>query len=150
MNKLSKEQINDIAQNIDCGQKSFWNSRTFEILTLPDFDTQDASDFEDLYAEDLQKLEKNASDFHEIERPGSSDSFRFMEEFAENLPSKLQLKARLFNALSQRNPFRFFKYEVDNSGPYRQAWFDFKQQKLEEWVEMKFEQIVEELDDAQG
>jgi hypothetical protein len=30
---------------------------------------------------------------------------------------------------------------VDNSGPYRQKWFDFKTLRLIEWVENKLDEI---------
>lgn len=32
-------------------------------------------------------------------------------------------------SFKQAEPFQNFKYEIDNSGEYRQQWFDFKQER---------------------
>jgi hypothetical protein len=45
------------------------------------------------------------------------------------------LQEKLFNALNRKHPFREFKFVIDNSGEYRNAWFDFKNKQYFEWVE---------------
>ncbi len=62
----------------------------------------------------------------------SRESFIHMEQFTEQLPDKI-FANKLFNALKRKKPFANFKYLVDNS-PYRQDWFDFRQQRLEQYV----------------
>jgi hypothetical protein len=64
-----------------------------------------------------------------------------MEQFTETLPDSNSLKNRLINALNKRKPFREFKFVIDNSGDYREQWFDFKKQKLEEWVREKIDRL---------
>jgi hypothetical protein len=63
-----------------------------------------------------------------------------MEAFADQLPNKLDLKSKLFQALERNKPFREFKFIIDNSD-YREEWFAFKNLKLQEWVEEKIEEI---------
>lgn len=43
--------------------------------------------------------------------------------------------------LNRSKPFSNFKWIIDNSGDYRQKWFDFKNQKYIEWVEEKISEL---------
>jgi len=61
-----------------------------------------------------------------MERPQSSESIEIMEEFMNQLADNNKLKDRLINVLNRKKPFREFKFEIDNSGIYRQQWFDIK------------------------
>ena len=61
-----------------------------------------------------------------------------MADFAENVDS-IKLRESLINALNKKHPFQNFKWIIDNSGPYRQKWFDFKNQRLIEWVKDQLE-----------
>jgi hypothetical protein len=56
-----------------------------------------------------------------------------MQNFIEIIKNE-RLCDKLDQALSRPKPIRNFKFEVDNSGPYRQKWFDFKKQQLIEWA----------------
>jgi hypothetical protein len=91
------------------------------------------------WEEEYDKINSDQTEFKEIEKPYSRDSFNIMAEFAETLPDHLRLKSRLIDALNKRKPFREFKYVIDNSGEYRQKWFDFKDEKLREWVKERIE-----------
>ena len=55
-----------------------------------------------------------------------------MEEFVEEVPDG-KFQNELINALNRKRPFANFKHLVENS-EYRQNWFDFKQNYLEEHV----------------
>lgn len=66
----------------------------------------------------------------------------FMEDFADELPDNTRIKVTLIEALNKRKPFREFKYEIDNSGDYRQLWFDFKNQKMIEYVKDRIDYII--------
>ncbi len=65
-----------------------------------------------------------------------------MADFAEQLDDSNKLKTKLINALNKRKPFREFKFVIDNSGEYRQKWFDFKNEQLQQWVKDKFEETI--------
>ena len=79
-----------------------------------------------------------------IDPPESSESFAFMEDFVSEVDDK-DLKSRLINALRNRSPFANFKNQIDNS-KYREQWFAFKQQKLEEyvWQNLEYEFLPKE------
>lgn len=137
---LTSKQLNEIAQEFDCGNRCYLNKKTNEIISTPDFELI-LDDGKEFYEEILEELENNWDDYVEIERPHSSDSFNFMVEFAEQLKDGNRLKDRLFDALNKNKPFSRFKFEIDNSGKFRQEWFDFKHDKLENWVIEKFNEI---------
>ena len=137
---LTTKQINEIAQEIDCGLRCYLNLKTGRIISTPDFELN-FDDGKEFYEEELEELENNWGDYAEIERPRSNDSFRFMADFAEQLKDGNRLKDRLFDALNKNKPFSRFKLEIDNSGEFRQKWFDFKLAKLENWVTEKLEEI---------
>jgi hypothetical protein len=88
----------------------------------------------DAWQEELDKLDENFTDYKEFHAVESSDSFTVMEDFA-NQVNDTKLQEKLFNALNRKQPFREFKFVIDNSGEYRNAWFDFKNKQYFEWVE---------------
>jgi len=136
MISLTKDQIKEIAEQLDCGMRCYINKETGAIQTTPDFDNWYTDD--ELWTDILNELEENWDNYVEIERMESHDSFDLMADFAESVDSR-ELRDRLINALNKKHPFRNFKWVVDNSGPYRQRWFDFKNQRLIEWVKDQLE-----------
>jgi hypothetical protein len=145
MINLSKDQINYVANELDSGMRCYINKESGEIKTVLNFEswlTDDRGSWEDV----LNELEENWDKYVEIERMESHESFGIMADFAENVDSR-ELRDSLINALNKKHPFQNFKWVVDNSGPYRQKWFDFKNQRLIEWVEKKLDEInsLEEL-----
>ena len=138
MISLTKDQIKEIAEQLDCGMRCYIDKETGEIKTTPDFDNWYTDD--ELWTDILNELEENWDKYVEIERMESRDSFDLIADFAESVDSR-ELRDSLINALNKKHPFRNFKRVVDNSGPYRQKWFDFKNQSLIEWVEKKLGEI---------
>jgi len=136
MINLTKDQIKEIAEQLDCGNRCYINKETGDIKTTPDFDNGYAD--EELWADVLEELEENWDKYIQIEKMESHESFDLMADFAESVDSK-ELRESLINALNKKHPFRNFKWVVDNSGPYRQKWFDFKNQRLIEWVKDQLE-----------
>ena len=118
--------------------RCYINKETCAIQTTPDFDNWYTDD--ELWTDILNELEENWDKYIEIERMESRDSFDLMADFAESVDSR-ELRDCLINALNKKHPFRNFKWVVDNSGPYRQKWFDFINQSLIEWVEKKLGEI---------
>jgi hypothetical protein len=138
MISLTKDQIKEIAEQLDCGMRCYIDKETGEIKTTPDFDNWYTDD--ELWTDVLIELEENWGKYVEIERMESRDSFDLIADFAESVDSR-ELRDSLINALNKKHPFRNFKRVVDNSGPYRQKWFDFKNQSLIECVEKKLGEI---------
>jgi len=141
MMSLTKEQIMEIAEQLDCGFRCFWNRLNGELLFFPDSLKHPDIDL-DAWSCEMEKFDNNFDEYLEIENLESSDSFSIMADFADSLPDSLRLKSRLINALNKKKPFREFKFEIDNSGEYRQMWFDFKNSKLQEWVIARFNEMI--------
>ena len=138
MISLKMDQIKEIAEQLDCGNKCYINKETGETKSTPNFDDGYAD--EGLWTADLNELEEDWDKYVEIEIMESHDSFDLMADFADSVDSK-ELQDNLTNALNKKHPFRNFKWVVDNSGLYRQKWFDYKNERLIEWVEKKLEEI---------
>ncbi len=134
MINLTKEQIKEIAEQLDCGFRSFVHKENGELLFTPDTLRHPDMDL-DAWSEENEKLDNNFMDYLEIEPLESRDSFQIMADFAESLTDSNKLKEKLFNALNRRGPFREFNFVIDNSGEYREEWFKFKDQKLRDWVQ---------------
>jgi len=145
--KLTEEQIKDIAENLGLGMRCFYHLKNGEIETTPDFLNAEwfGHDTEP-WQETLDKLDENWGDYFEFEKMTSNESFEVMADFAEIVDNQ-RLQHRLFNALNKSKPFRNFKWEIDNSGKYRQKWFDYKNQRLIEFVKHQIEQHNREFAD---
>lgn len=130
---FTKEQIKEIADQLDCGFKVFYHKETGELMVLPDTDRDFGMDTED-WQEDLDKLEENFMDYQEIHAMESRDSFRVMADFAEQLADE-KLQSKLIHALNNKKLFSGFKFVIDNEDEQRQSWFDFKNRRYMEWTE---------------
>jgi hypothetical protein len=130
--------IKEIAQELDCGFDCFYNIKTNEIVTIPNFgQIMDEDDFRDAFCTELDKIKKNKVDFIKFEALESFESFKIMERFVEQLSDK-NLQSALKNILGNKKPFPNFKCLIDNS-EFRQSWFDFKQDELEKRVKKQLE-----------
>jgi len=66
MLRLTEQQINEIAVNLDYDMKYYYNKRTREIETIIDFDIWMGA-VEEPWAEDLKEIEENWEDYYEFE-----------------------------------------------------------------------------------
>jgi hypothetical protein len=132
MIKLTKDQIKEIAEQLDCGMRCYVNKETGEIKSVLNFESWQTDDTEP-WGDILNELDENWDKYTEIDRMESHESFELMADFAESVEDR-ELRDSLINALNKKHPFRNFKWVVDNSGDYRQKWFDFKNQRFIEWV----------------
>lgn len=137
MLKLKKAQLEDIAEDLDCGMRCFYNLKTGEIKTILNFDSWIDAD-EELWEDVTNEIENNQADYVEFEGFDSHDSFRIMVDFAETVDDA-RLQHKLINALNRPKPFQNFKWHIDNSGEYRQQWFDFKKKRYIQWVQEQAE-----------
>ena len=136
---LTEEQIKEIAENFDIGMRCFYPLKNGEIKTTPDFLDGDWIDQDtEPWQETLDKLDENWGDYFEFEKMTSNESFEIMTDFAETVDNQ-NLQDRIFKALNKPKPFRNFKWEIDNSGEYRQKWFDYKNQRMIEFVKTQIE-----------
>ena len=141
MKTLTKKQINEIAEMLDCGFRCFYNKQNGELIFIPDTSKHFDMDTE-AWADEMGKLDNNYHDYFEIDGLESRDSFEIMTDFVDSLSDSDKIKNRLIAALNKRKPFREFKFVIDDSGEYRQIWFDFKSKKIQEWVKERFNEMI--------
>jgi hypothetical protein len=136
MDNSLKHIIKEIAENLDCGNNCFYNSKTNEIVTIPNFEnTSDEQELKEFFRDDLNKISEQKADFIKLEVLKSFESFKIMERFSEQM-SDQNFKSKLKNILENKKPFQNFKNSVDNSD-FRQEWFDFKEKELEKIVKIQ-------------
>ncbi len=135
MDSVKSKIIKEIAGDLDCGYDIHDNHKTNELISIPNssqvFDQQQ---FEEVFQEDLDKINKQKSGFIKIEVLESYESFKILGKFKEELSDKSFQKE--INSVFKKNPFQNFKHLIDNSD-YRQMWFNFKQKELERIVEKR-------------
>ncbi|WP_445711844.1 UPF0158 family protein [Flavobacterium sp.] len=141
MKPLEEHEINEIAENLHCGLKCFWNVKTNALIFMPN-DENGYVEWE-FWEEQTAQLIKEAKDFKEIEKPSSTDSFTMMEDFVATRVSDVILKKELENILSSKKPFGHFKQQIENSN-LREEWFQFKNNWFKEWVQKQINQISHE------
>lgn len=131
-----KEIVPKIADSIDAGFVCFLNPDTLEMEEIPKLFMEDQFEEEEEEEEESDETMdskhydwQNCITFEPLE---SSESFKIMEHFTDQLPDE-KLQNKLINALNHRRPFANFKFVIDGSS-YRQNWFDFKQRWLERHV----------------
>ena len=133
MDNSKSNIITEIAQELDCGNDCYYNSKNSDIVTIPNFSQiSDEQEFQDVFGADLKKINEQKADFIKIEVLESFESFKIMERFIEQL-SDQNFKSELQYLLLNKKPFQNFKHNIDHSN-FRQAWFDFKQSELEKIV----------------
>ncbi len=130
--EVPKEILNDIADSMEAGFKCFIHRETFEVVAYLNPDQYPEMDPKD-WKNEIDKVRKNKKKFIEVEGMTSSDSFRVMEEFADSLENNAT-RVRLLTALQGRKPFANFKHQIENSGDFRNLWFEFRREKNIEWV----------------
>ena len=68
MDNSKQNIIKKIAQELDCGFDCYYNSKTNEIITIPNFShIEDEDDFKEAFREDLEKIKNHQADFIKIE-----------------------------------------------------------------------------------
>ncbi len=135
--ELTKKQITEIAENLDCGFRCFYKFKTGEIKTLVIIDEW-LGESDELLEKDEKEIEDNISEYIEFDGMSNHESFSIMETFAEKIDNP-DLQNKLINSLNKPKPFRNFKWLIDNSGDYRQKWFDHKKEKFIELVKNQIE-----------
>lgn len=129
---LTDVQIREIADCLDAGMRCYYNRLTGEIKSVIDFNSWSDAD-EELWEDDLNEIEEHIDNYFVFENMSSSDSFKVMADFVDVVVDS-RIQTILIKALTKSKPFRNFKHVIDNSGKYRQQWFDFKKSRYIDWV----------------
>ena len=125
--------------------RCFYNLKTGEIKTLLNFYSWIGAN-EEPWEEELKEIDENRDDYFEFAGLESNESFRIMADFAENV-DEIRLQDKLINALNRPKPFQNFKWQIDNSGEYRQQWFDFKKMRYIQWVKEQIDLESKDLNE---
>lgn len=130
---LTIDQIKEIADGLEAGMKCYYNRVTGAIKFILDSDRWIGAD-DELLEDDLNEIDDHFGDYFVFENMTSHDSFNLMVDFVD-LVLDLSIQTKLISALNKSKPFRNFKNVIDNSGEYRQQWFDFKRSRYIDWVQ---------------
>jgi antirestriction protein ArdC len=134
MDNIKQNIVKEIAQELDCGNDCYYNPKTDEIITIPNFSNfADEEEFRECFKSELKTVKKNKADLIKIEVLESFESFKIMEQFIDQI-TDAEFKTELENIIQKKKPFQNFKNSIDNSD-FRQEWFDFKKIELEKIVE---------------
>ncbi len=135
MDKPDQNIINEIAQQLDCGNECYFNPSTKELICIPNANlmaTGDEDYYKEVFKDDLEKVKSQKKELIKFEVLESFESYKIMEDFKNQVKDD-KFKEKLSQALNRRKPFQNFKYLVDIS-EYREDWFEFKQKELEKIV----------------
>ena len=144
--KLTKQQIKEVVDNLDGGMRCFYNLKSGVIKILSNYENMMIAD-EELWEEEIEELDRNWDDYFEFEALTSRESFLIMADFVDMVDDQI-LQNKLVNALNRPKPFRNFKYHIDDSGAYRQKWFDYKEMRYIEAVKQQIE-VYNKASDAE-
>jgi hypothetical protein len=129
------EAVKLIASCIGGNLVCYLNLDTLEMEEMPREWVDDFSNIESMTGMSLEEMDfkhPEWENFIEFEPLNSSNQFRMMERFANQLEDK-KMSSKIIGILSNRKPFANFNAFI-HSSPYRQCWFDFKQAQLEYYV----------------
>jgi len=132
--------VKEIAGSIDAGLVCFLNTNTLQIDELPKELVASPAMYKmetGMSIKDFKPKYTRWKKYITIEPLESNESFKIMEKFVDQLDNS-KLRERLVYALNNRKPFANFKNIIDNSD-IRQDWFDFKDEKLQEYVKSMIE-----------
>lgn len=138
--KITENQIEEIAELMECGDTVYFHKITGEIESHPDLDSPYIE--LEFWQEIIDKTNNDIENYITFYPNASGDQFKLMSKFAE-LVRDNNLQQRLFNSLSMKHPFRNYKDVIDRSN-HRDKWFKFKK---EAYIEMVKDQLELNSDD---
>lgn len=134
---LNEKQISEIADSLDAGMNCYFNIKSGVIKTIIDLDSWIGAD-EEPWEKDIQEIEENYEEYIAFDRMNTNQSFELMADFADSLDNE-NIRRKLVTALNKSKPFRNFKWAIDNSGDYRNQWFEFNKNRYIEYVKEQIE-----------
>lgn len=129
---MNDDILFDIIDLLDDGEIVYLHRQTHEILSYPDPQRWSESEYIDLIESVKARAAAEPDMFVVIDPPEPRDSFHIMEDFIFTVDDET-LRNRLLEALNSKKPFRYFRATVEDS-PAREAWFDFKDARMKEWL----------------
>lgn len=121
-NKILIEDIAFAMQNNSC--YSFYKTATKEVIMIPEdygfWIEEEEEEYNKIMEDDYEEGE-----YIKIRKSDSRESFGLMESFTDELEEG-RLKNELYRALSERKPFRTFRFVLDGNDEYLQKWYKYR------------------------
>jgi hypothetical protein len=70
---MTDEQINELADNLDCGQRCYVHRETKTIVTIPDSAFDLGNDSVEFWEDSIKEIENNFDSYVEIEKMDSNE-----------------------------------------------------------------------------
>ena len=124
--------IFEIIDLLDAGEMLYLHRGTKEILSYPDPQRWNESEYIDIIAEVKARAAAEPDQVVVRDPPNPRDTYHIMEDFIFTVEDE-HLRDRLLEALNSKKPFRYFRATVEDS-PLLDAWYDFKDARMKQWV----------------
>jgi hypothetical protein len=135
--QVPREKLVEIADQLDMKMKCFVHRNTLEIVSFPDEDLILGDFDEEVWQEEIQKIEKDPNSYIIIDRMASWEKFKIMEDFAQSVKENW-VRIKLLEALQGKKPFAHFNHSIHNMPEYyKKAWFSFKQEREVEFISLQ-------------
>ncbi|MGI8599394.1 MAG: UPF0158 family protein [Chitinophagaceae bacterium] len=133
MLKLPDEIIKEIAEQLDCGMKCFYNTRSGELVAYPDALRMSGEIDEEIWGDEIEKVEENFHEYFSFHGMESHESFGVMEDFISLIQDE-KIKANFEEIIQRRKPFQQFKNLLLYHPELRQQWFVYKDARYKEYL----------------
>jgi len=133
---ITPVMLKEIAEMLDMGMICFYHKTNAEMEYYPD-ELRNGGFDEEAWADVINKVDENYDDYLRFEGMSSSESFRVMESFINEI-DHIPTHNKFINAISQKKPFRQFSDLLTYYPNLREQWFPYK---LERYIEFVREQI---------
>lgn len=137
--KIKPEIVKDIAEMLDMGMVCFYHKATGEFEYYPDELRAPIYD-EEVWAEVMDKVEENYTDYIRIEGMHSSEAFRVMEDFVNGI-DEVNIRERFMDAISYKKPFSNFNDLVRVYPQIQKQWFVYKLDRYVDFVREQMEAV---------
>jgi hypothetical protein len=146
-NVIDKDMIEEALENASQDMLYFFNLVTGEVAVL----TSELIGGDDDEMEELREEIDGSNDYVKIERLSSHETYRWMEDFIEEIvaPKNVQASEKLSIAIMGKGAFRRFKDVLRDLGDeWTQAWYRWRDdqlnQAIKEWLADLPVEITEE------
>jgi hypothetical protein len=134
--EIKPETVKEIAEMLDAGMVCFYHKTNHELEYYP-YEFRNPGFDQEMWAEVIDKVEENYGDYIRFEGMDSSEAFRVMESFINDI-DHIPTHNKLIGAISRKKPFAHFNDLLFDYPKLRQQWFAYK---LEIYIAFVKEQV---------
>jgi t-SNARE complex subunit (syntaxin) len=124
--EVNDDILKAIAEELSLGIKCFLNKETSEVVSFPDEIKYGDFDIDD-WKEDIDQVKNNPQDFIEIEPRNSSEAYRTMEWFIDDVQDE-EAKLKLTQAIAGKKPFAGFERQLQEFPGLIDEWIAFNKE----------------------